>query len=168
MTLPIGRFLPQTSPPASLNAVACPYFLPRGKLATGLWVHEPRLPLGDAYSGICHARPCEPCLPSEKRQEDLCNYGYAGGICERFPADGPADAVRFSLASEDRAHLRIVYAIEKEHAPIEFGEFEFSTSTNALVLAPANPVLAAQAEAFARSYLARTGTIRGAVSNGVL
>jgi hypothetical protein len=148
--------------------VACPYFLPQARLATGLWVHQPRLPLGDAYSGICHAPACEPCVPSEKQQEDLCNYGYVGGICERFPAGGPADAVRFSLASDDRVRLRIVYAIEKEHAPIAFGEFEFSTSTNVLVFAPGNAILAAQAEAFARSYLARAGTVRGAASNGLL
>jgi hypothetical protein len=92
------------------------------------------LPLGEAYSGVCRAGG----EPSEDQQFELCNHGYARGRCESFPNSSPADAVRFSITCDEP--LRLVYILEKNHAPLEFGEF-----------AP-NQILAAQARAFLSSH----------------
>jgi hypothetical protein len=92
------------------------------------------MPLGEAYSGLCHAVG----EPSEERRHELCNHGYARGQCEHFPASCLADAVRFSVICEEP--LRLVYILEKDHAPLEHGE-----------RAP-NAIVAAQAQAFLASY----------------
>ncbi len=115
--------------------MACPFFEPRELLPPGFWTHRPRLPLGDAYSGLCHARGD----PSGEHQYELCNHGYARGLCEHFPASCSTDAVRFSVTCEEP--LRLVYILEKDHAPIEHGE-----------LAP-NSIVVSQACAFVASYL---------------
>jgi hypothetical protein len=49
---------------------------------------------------------------------DLCNCGYARGRCTYFPEDGDADAVRFAAATPG-----IIFILEKDHAPLAFGEF---------------------------------------------
>lgn len=99
----------------------CPFFEPCVVLETGPWTHRPRLPLGEAYSGICRAgRSGEAAsgeAPSEDRQRELCNHGYARGVCERFPVSCAADAVRFSVTSEQP--LRLIYILEKDYAPLE-------------------------------------------------
>jgi hypothetical protein len=110
-------------------------------LETGPWTHRPRLPLGEAYSGICHAPGGA--VPSEDRQRELCNHGYARRACEHFPASCATDAVRFSVISEEP--LRLVYILEKDYAPLEHGELD------ARLLLP-DEILAAQARAFLASY----------------
>ena len=77
--------------------------------------------------------------PAEDHQRELCNYGYARGRCPHFPADAPADAVRFSLISEQQA----IYILEKDHSPMEWGP-----------VAQASACVARQADAFVRSWLA--------------
>ena len=138
--------------------MACPYFWPEGKLETGPWTHTPRLPLGDSFSGFCRAQPGEVHRPAEQRQEELCNCGYPRGVCERFPTDSPADAVRFSIAADKPTRLSLTYVYEKDHAPAKFGFMEFLVGTHALVDRPADDLLARQAEAFVESYLALTRT----------
>jgi hypothetical protein len=124
--------------------LACPFFEPREVLPPGLWTHRPRVPLGEAYSGQCHAGG----NPSGE-QHYLCNHGYARGICEHFPASSGAnpalaDAVRFSVISEEP--LRLVYILEKDHAPLTHGEL----AADALAT---DPIVAAQARAFLASHL---------------
>lgn len=123
---------------------------------TGPWTHTPRLPLGAAFAGVCHALPGEIHQPPPQHLEDLCNCGYARGICERFPKDSPADAVRFSVTEDKPKRLRLVYILEKDHAPVEFGALEFSVPEQTLLPDLANQALARQAEAFIGTYLART------------
>ncbi len=50
-------------------------------------------------------------------QREVCNCGYARGLCAHFPNDANADAVRFSIVGE-----RLIYILEKDHAPLEHGE----------------------------------------------
>ncbi len=120
--------------------MACPFFEPLAVRETGPWTHRPRLPLGDDYSGLCHARPGDPFEPPEF---ELCNHGYARGRCQRFPDSCQADAVRFSIAEEEP--LRLVYILEKDHAPLEYGVLNED--------APAPKSLpAAQARAFLSSH----------------
>lgn len=110
--------------------MACPFFMPGERDETRRWVHAPRLPLGAHFRGTCRARPEE----MFESGGDACNCGYAGGVCDRFPADAPADAVRFSTDGET-----LVYVLERAHVPVEHGIFDESV---------AGEILAAQARAF--------------------
>jgi hypothetical protein len=125
--------------------VACPFFLPVRRLGSSGWNPEPRLPLGDAYGGSCHARASSPFEPPEEIQRDLCNCGYARGRCSHFPDNGAADAVRFSVTGDQDGRVTLVYILEKDHAPLEHGPLD-----------PAHEApepLASQARAFVESYL---------------
>ena len=68
--------------------------------------------------------------PPESVQHDLCNCGYARGRCAHFPAESSADAVRFALEPET---LKLRYILEKDHAPLAFGEFLESEHGAAMV-----------------------------------
>ena len=46
---------------------------------------------------------------------ELCNFGYARGRCASFPADAPADAVRFDGNR---------YILERNYQPLEFGRLD--------------------------------------------
>ncbi|HLH43974.1 MAG TPA: hypothetical protein VKV74_13370 [Bryobacteraceae bacterium] len=151
-----------------MNAVACPYFLPQCELPDGLWVHEPRWPLGKAFSGLCYSRASEPLEPPGQHQEELCNYGYARGRCERFPPGSTTDAVRFSIIEKDALRLRIVYVVEKEHVPARFGTLDYGIHAGAVSHPGPDAVLTRQAEAFAKSYLARIRTAFAGNSDTVL
>lgn len=119
------------------------------------WLHAPRLPLGGLYRGVCYART-EPFVPSESSRDDLCNCGYARGRCDRFP-DGAADAVRFSALSDTGGRLRLIYIIEKNHAPAESGTLEYSLAEARLEVDPSR-LLAVQGQAFVQSYLRFSGS----------
>ena len=125
--------------------MACPFFLPVRRLGSSGWSPEPRLPLGDAYGGSCHAHASSPFEPPEEIQRDLCNCGYARGRCSHFPDNGAADAVRFSVTDDQDGRVTLVYILEKDHAPMEHGPLD-----------PAHEApepLASQARAFVKSYL---------------
>jgi len=125
--------------------VACPFFVPVKRLDRDVWLHAPRLPLGDAYRGSCHAG-FEPVEPSESSQDELCNCGYARGRCDRFPMES-ADAVRFSILSDHPGNLRLIYVLEKNHTPVVHGVIEDVEAESNL-----GGVLLAQARAFVDSY----------------
>jgi hypothetical protein len=117
-------------------------------------VHAPRWPLGAAYAGVCQACPEDPFEPPAERQETLCNAGYARGICERFPPSALFDAVRFSVLEETEGSPRFVWILEREHAPAQFGAFEYD-ATLKRPIAPGLPaVFDRLAEIFALSHLA--------------
>jgi hypothetical protein len=132
--------------------VACPFFVPTTPLGREHWLHAPRFPLGDAHRGVCRAA-AEPFLPPESSLEDLCNCGYARGRCDRFRPEG-ADAVRFSLAFEDDARIRVVYVLERNHAPQEHGVVEYLKSSGKMET-QLDAILLAQATAFIESHLRR-------------
>jgi hypothetical protein len=133
--------------------VPCPFFVPEQRLEPGPWTNPPRLPLGDAYSGFCRARPGEFHAPPESHQREVCNCGYARGRCDRFPAGDAADAVRFSITAGQAGKLRLVYILEKDHAPTSHGAIEFFNRQD-LVLDPcADELPVSQARAFVESYL---------------
>lgn len=129
--------------------MACPFFEPAFDVPPDpwqeRWTHRPRLPLGDCYSGACHA--AQPARSVTEAERDLCNQGYARGQCPHFPAGCAADAVRFSVTNSSvtsEEPLRLVYILEKDHAPLEHGEIDASAL-------PPDPILAAQARAFIAS-----------------
>ena len=130
--------------------MACPFFEPLQPLGRELWLHAPRFPLGEAYRGLCHAAS-EPFEPPESAQEELCNCGYARGRCDRFPRES-ADAVRFSIESENDQRLRVIYIFERRHAPETHGVIEYS-KLSATFEAELDRRLFALASAFIRSHL---------------
>jgi hypothetical protein len=125
--------------------VACPFFLPVRRIGSGGWNPAPRLPLGDAYGGVCHARASAPFEPPEEIQRELCNCGYARRRCSHFPDNGAADAVRFSVIGDQDGRVTLVYILEKDHAPMEHGLMDYDATA---ALEP----LASQARAFIESY----------------
>ncbi|MGH9591539.1 MAG: hypothetical protein ACRD5L_00500 [Bryobacteraceae bacterium] len=135
--------------------MACPYFLPARRLDLGDWIRSPRLPLGDPYAGACHARPGDIVEPPEARQRELCNCGYARGRCDRFPGDSAADAIRFSVTGDDDGLIRLVYIVERDHAPAEHATLEYAVAEARLDGPPTSDLLARQAQAFLESYLRR-------------
>ena len=92
--------------------MACPFFEPKEVLAKDWGLHRPRTPLGQVYSGRCHAG--DDYLPSERELIDWCNWGYARGACPRFPESAPADALRFSINADGV----VAMVAELEFAPV--------------------------------------------------
>jgi hypothetical protein len=117
--------------------MACPFFRPLRPLDSGGWTPAPRLPLGGAWAGECVSQGAWE--PPDAVLRDICNSGYARGRCDRFPSAAPADAVRFSMTADGR----LIYILEKEHAPIEHGDMDAARD-------PREP-LASQARAFMES-----------------
>ena len=129
--------------------------MPVSRFGDDLWIVPPRLPLNDAFRGVCRAG--EPSNgdafePLEKLQRELCNCGYARGWCERFPADSAADAVRFSILDDADGIVRLVYVLEREYAPVEHGIVEYSIPESRPISDPSE-LLAAQARAFLEAYI---------------
>ena len=117
--------------------MACPYFNPLRKLDDGEWDPAPRLPLIDAWSGVCTA--AFDWIPPEATQREVCNCGYARGRCEHFPDGKGADAVRFSVLNG-----RLIYVLEKDHAPVGHGTIDATEDSR--------EPLASQARAFLASW----------------
>jgi hypothetical protein len=132
--------------------VACPFFAPSRRLENTVWIRPPRYPLGDLFSGTCHASASS---LTEGRLDECCNFGYARGRCDRFPGGSAPDAVRFSVTDDTAERLLVVYVVEKEHAPVEHGTLEYAVEDARLDGAYLSEVLAQQARAFLESYLSR-------------
>jgi hypothetical protein len=105
--------------------------------------------LGDPYFGFCHSSGAS-FPPAEEHQRELCNRGYARGLCPHFPASSAADAVRFSVMEHAGERVRVVYVFEKDHAPLSHGELEFPPDE---ATSPVDDLLLRQARAFVASYL---------------
>jgi hypothetical protein len=133
--------------------MACPYFYPLAP-RNGASRGDAMLPLGDAWTGLCHAVPGRPESPDEACLRPLCNLGYARGRCPRFPeGDGP-DAIRFTISRDGGATIGIYYVEERDHHPFAHGALEFSAATGSV--APSPGVIAGrQAEAYAEAYRRR-------------
>ena len=141
--------------------MACPFFLPSRRLRNDGWVRPPRFPLGDAFSGTCHARPIEIIEPPDELQRELCNCGYARGRCDRFPGGNAADAVRFSITDDTSTRVSLVYVVEKDHTPAEHGALEYAVADARLKGPVLSEILAEQARAFLDSYLRRRALSAG-------
>ena len=68
-----------------------------------------------------------------------------------------ADAVRFSVTASSGGILNLVWILEKDHAPLDHGFFEYRESASEFVEMPEG-VLGEQARAFVENYLARVKT----------
>jgi hypothetical protein len=81
----------------------CPHFWP---IAPDSTRRVARAPLGVIHTGECTAG-------GQTADVELCNFGYARGVCAAFPADSAVDAVRFDGAR---------YIYERDYSPVEFGD----------------------------------------------
>lgn len=133
--------------------MACPFFYPTDRLDQTLWSHPRRLPLGGGFAGICRARGGEEYRPLEFSQLDCCNLGYAAaGGCDRFPGDGAAEAVRFTVMRDADGLVAIQYVVERGYLPHEHGMLEYDRERGAFRNVPENAVLARQVHVYIESY----------------
>lgn len=105
-----------------------------------------RSPLGAIFEGECER--------GGTAGTRLCNFGYARGLCAEFPEASAADAVRFSVSGNAGGIVKIVWILEKDHAPVEHGFLEYAESTGVFEVEPVG-VLAIQARVFIENYLRR-------------
>jgi len=113
------------------------------------------MPLGDAWRGVCRARPEGEWLPEPGILEQLCNLGYARDRCTRFPDEGP-DAVRFAISQDQDGLIRLYWVVEKNHLPFAHGPLEYARAEGCFRTAHPDARIAQQAQAYLSSYLRRT------------
>src|SRR5262249_52212374 len=108
-----------------LRKMCCPYFSPVEARTTAESTRHSMLPLGGFWSGTCGAEV------NTNSSQDLrcCNLGYARGQCSRFPNDGEADAVRFTISNDEPESVGLYYVIERNHSPVSHGRLTYSRST---------------------------------------
>lgn len=135
--------------------MACPWFCPERPLEDGRWAVPPRVPLIEPWQGECRAG-AETRIPDDDRMRGHCNSGYARGACSHF-VEGRGDAVRFHVQSQDAGALRILYSYERDCWPAGHGVIEYDLAT--AHAACDDQILRKQAEAFACSYVKRTGAV---------
>ncbi|HEY9140164.1 MAG TPA: hypothetical protein VIN93_04695 [Bryobacteraceae bacterium] len=135
--------------------MSCPCFEPIEPRPCAAASRRAMLPLGDAWTGICHAVPDQLLRPDDSQLDTFCNFGYARGHCPRFPADCGPDAVRFTIVSDDGAALRLYYVLERDHRPFAHGPLEFSVARGELTTPAEGELTGRQAGAYAASYLRR-------------
>jgi len=132
--------------------MACPCFYPVERIGQP-GRKSPPGPLGDVWTGICRARPEGEWLPDAVTAQQLCNYGYAGQRCARFP--GGPDAVRFSISKDQDGVIGIHFVVEKDHLPLAHGPLEYSREAARFTLSHSDASVAQQAQAYISSYLRR-------------
>jgi hypothetical protein len=132
--------------------MACPWFTPLERLPASRAAFP--APLGDAWTGQCHARE-EAWLPDRDTLR-LCNFGYARESCPRVPGDGP-DAVRFCVSCDREGLISIRWVAEKDYLPFEHGRLEYSRVEARFRPADAEDRIRRQAQAYVRSYLRAKG-----------
>jgi len=125
--------------------MSCPHFYP-----TESQGGSALFPLGDYWTGICHADPANPLNPTNTH---CCNFGYARGACAHFPDDAGPDAVRFTIVQADSTAIRLYFVQERDHHPFAHGPLDYSL-TEGFSEAP-GPLLERQASAYIASYRRR-------------
>ena len=113
------------------------------------------LPLGDWWTGECHAAAGPVRHSGVAGCETGCNLGYAREQCAWFPAGEGPDAVRFAISSHENELVRIQYVIESDHHPFANGKVEYALADRGLVSPPEGATLRRQMLAYVESYLRR-------------
>ena len=159
--------------------MACPFFMPVGKLENGAWPHPARLPLGAGWSGRCMAPGHQGETPSQAEMEEFCNLGYAS-TCGRLPCDRAWDAVRFGVTGSAQIKsgrgnqsndglssncggnvrlpnriIQLCYVCERDHQPVEHGRLEFDPESARWIHGHADERVQKMAECFLQSHLAK-------------
>ncbi len=138
--------------------MACPYFLPTERVASDLWPHRARLPLGDGFSGVCTAPGHEGEAVAEQELKDFCNLGYAK-CCPHLPEERHADAVRFIVTQDHENVIALYYTCERDHAPRDHGAMQYDCAQRRWASTHADARIQRMAECYLQSYLSRKSTI---------
>jgi len=142
--------------------MACPYFYPLHRHPAKSQALLLPLPLGDAWTGLCHAPPGPPLEPDAVVLDSICSLGYARGRCERFRNDDPGpDAVRFTISQPSEASLDVHYVLERDHHPFANGRLRYLLSPRRGCKELAGQTLARQADAYIESYFGRRAAAAG-------
>jgi hypothetical protein len=134
--------------------MACPYFLPTEEFTAWSWHARPRLPLGDAWKGVCTAPGHDGEAPPDAAIKEWCSFGYAKH-CPWLPAKRSADKISFSIARDKDDGILIYYVLEIDHTPGEHGTLLYDQQLQRWVKGHADPRLQKQAECYLDSYLHR-------------
>jgi hypothetical protein len=117
--------------------LACPYFVPREIVYDIAWPHPARLPLAAGWTGGCCASTTNTDADSgatvavdRSYLRDFCNLGYASA-CPHLPAAREWDAIRFSVARSSVEQITLIYACEKNHAPVDHGTMTYDLAGEA-------------------------------------
>jgi hypothetical protein len=70
--------------------------------------------------------------PPASTVRECCNFGYVRGRCPSFPEAARADAHRFT-AWESNGGLRVVWVVERDYEPVEYGELEWRPDAEILI-----------------------------------
>jgi len=138
--------------------MACPFFAPQRRLDPGAWTASSQAAFGRPVFGFCHALSGTSFAPPEEHQRELCNRGYARGLCAHFPGSGAADAVRFPSPAI-AAGVCASSMFSKRTTPrslmetLNFRPPIFKPAIFRPAAAPADDLLLRQARAFVESYL---------------
>jgi len=143
--------------------MACPYFIPTEKFENGGWSHQPRLPLGNGWRGLCTAAGNSHVMPSDDELRQYCNLGYAAR-CSRLPAGRRFDAARFSVARDRDQRIEICYVLEVGHRPGAHGVLAYDAAAGRWTAAHADPRIQAMAACYLESYFERRQNPRGGSS----
>lgn len=149
----IGRMSGNRSLSSRKVLLACPYFIPTHAM-NGEWLHPSRLPLGAGWTGRCGAPGHDDAEPSSEDIRERCNLGYATD-CARLPQERTCDSVRFSVARESNAQVRVWFVCEKAHAPAGHGILVYDLSTQQWSAPHSDPRIQRLAECYLQSYLLR-------------
>lgn len=126
----------------AFKRMACPFFRPMRPME---W-SSGRAPLGAIFEGECDR--------GGTAEARFCNFGYARGLCAEFPGESSADAVRFSVSGSGDGIVKLVWILERDHAPIEHGFLEYAESRGTFVTELAG-AMGVQARIFIENYLHR-------------
>ena len=137
------------------SEMACPFFHPSAPLSGQPGSDTAIFPLGDCFAGACHAQPGNPLEPDHESLRRSCNFGYARGICPRFPHADCADAVRFTISRDDASGIGIYYVMERDHHPYLHGPLAYSQASGRFEGPVEIGELLPQAQAYLSSYLRR-------------
>lgn len=135
--------------------MACPFFLPTEEFTEWSWHARPRLPLGDAWKGLCTAHNNEP--PTPEMLKTWCNFGYAKA-CPWLPARRHADKVSFSIARDKEDIILIYYVMEVDHTPGEHGTLQYDAQQERWLKTHPDARVQRQAECYLASYRKRKET----------
>ena len=137
-----------------MPSVACPFFIPTGKLDDGGWLHPSRLPLGGGWRGQCSAPGHEGVEPTVEELREGCNLGYAA-TCPRLPRQRNCDAVRFSVVRDAGGRLELWAVCESAHRPAAHGKLTYDRALGRWTSAHPDARIQKMADCYLQSYLLR-------------
>lgn len=131
----------------------CPVFSPT-RVAAQSPQQLGRLPLIDAYEGMCTAQP-DGYVPGGETLLKRCNHGYSNTSCSRYPAGEELSCLRYSILKRTADSLEVICIEEAAHEPRRWHVFEYLLQAADLRGVVPTECMRAQAIAFCQAYVRR-------------